>query len=139
MNIYPRQTDVWKRQRRKKKKQQQKKKYFIDLTRGNWPPTSSKGVSSACFCELYKVKDRTCLMIPFGQLRPGTKGRSGGLNACLLITHFATVNYWPVCTKGASFVMNAIFSKGNQLVVVYCDWLVQLGHINITEVFEVKA
>lgn len=40
-------------------------------------------------------------MIPVGQLSLGTKGRSGGLNVCLVIAHFATMNYRPVCTEGA--------------------------------------
>lgn len=96
MNIYLRQPNVL-----EKRKKKTKKKYFIDLTRGNWPPTSSKGVLSACLCESYKVKDGKCSMIPVGQLRPGTKGHSGGLNVCLVIAHFATMNYRPVCTKGA--------------------------------------
>lgn len=73
----------------------------IGLTRGNWLPASSKGVLLAWLCESYKVKDRKCLMIPVSQLRPGTKGRSGGLNVGLVIAHFATMNYRPVCTKGA--------------------------------------
>lgn len=72
-------------------------------------PTSSKGVLSACLCESYKVKDRMCLMIPVGQLRPGTKGRSGGLNVCLVIAHFATMYYRPVCTKVFFVIDDIIF------------------------------
>lgn len=89
-----------------------KKKYFIDPTRGNWPPTGSKGVLSACLRESYKVKDKKCLMIPAGQLRPGTKGHSGGWNVCLVIAHFATMNYRPVCTKAAFFGRDVIFKGG---------------------------
>lgn len=61
-----------------------------------WTPPSSKGVLSACFYESYKVKERMCLMIPVGQLRPGTKGRSGGLYVCLVIACLATM----YCTIG---------------------------------------
>lgn len=51
-------------------------------------------------------------MIPVGQLRPGTKGHSGGLNVWLVIAHFATMNYRPVCTKAAFFGVDVIFKGG---------------------------
>lgn len=74
-----------------------------------WTPTSSKGVLSVCFCESYKVKERMCLMIPVGQLRPGTNGHSECVSGNCLPRHHV-LYCRPVSTK-MLFVIDIIFKK----------------------------